>query len=202
MRIILASKSPRRKEILKQLGIKFEIIVSDADENTDITDPFCLVRELSLKKGRAVQNTLRSESTETGDTLIIASDTIVYCEGEILGKPANRADAERMLKAMSGRAHTVYTGIAAIYGGKEAADVSKTEVYFAKLSEEEIENYLNNSEYADKAGAYAVQGTASLFIDGIKGDYFTVVGLPVRKLSELLCREFGIKLFSLCSVQD
>ncbi len=200
MKIILASKSPRRREILSQLGLKFEIIVSDTDESTDIKDPSRLVRELALKKGRAVRDLLALKGGDLSDTLIISSDTVVYCGGEILGKPVDRADAKRMLKSMSGRAHTVYTGIAAIYAGREAADVSETEVNFARMSEGEIEGYLKTAEYADKAGAYAVQGGASLFIEGIKGDYFTVVGMPVRKLSELLAKGFGISLPALCGL--
>jgi septum formation protein len=198
MRIILASKSPRRKEILSRFGLKFEVIASDADESVNIKDPSALVRELSLRKGRAVLDMLKNAGADISDTLIISSDTVVCCGGEIFGKPADRAEAKKMLLSMSGRAHKVYTGIAAIYGGREAHDVSETEVSFARMSDGDIEWYLNAADYADKAGAYAVQGAAALFIEEIKGDYFTVVGLPVRKLSELLRDKFGINLPSLC----
>ncbi len=199
MNIILASQSPRRKEILLSLGIEFDVVLPDADESADIKSPAALVLELSKRKVRAARSALAREGADISDTLIIASDTVVLCGGEILGKPKDRADARAMLASMSGKSHTVLSGIAVIWGDREAADLSETEVRFAKMSEREIEWYLDTGEYADKAGAYGVQGAAALFIEGIVGDYFTVVGLPVRKLSELLLREFGI---SLCDISD
>ncbi len=200
MKIILASQSPRRKEILRSLGVEFDIVLPDADESTDIKSPAALVLELSRRKSRAALSALEREGADVGDTLIIASDTVVLCGREILGKPKDRADAREMLSSLSGKSHTVLSGIAAIWGGREAADLSATEVRFAKMSEREIEWYLDTGEYADKAGAYGVQGAAALFIEGIAGDYFTVVGLPVRKLSELLLREFDISLYDICDM--
>lgn len=190
MKIILASASPRRREILMSLGLDFEVVVSGADETTDITDPAELVRSLSRLKAREVWQRLG----QPRDSLIIASDTVVYCGGEIIGKPRDRADAARMLRTLSGRTHIVYSGIAVIFNGREASDVSSTRVTFAPISEEELGHYLDHAAYADKAGAYAVQGEAACFIEGIEGDYFTVVGLPVRKLYTLLKNEFGILL--------
>lgn len=199
MRIILASKSPRRREILEMLGLKFEIIVSEVDESSDITDPTALVRELAARKGRAVLDSLMATGEDISDTLIISSDTLVFCGDEILGKPIDRADGERMLRLMSGREHTVASGIAAIYGGVCAVDSDATQVRFSQMSDDEIAFYLNTNEYADKAGAYAVQGIAALYIDGIDGDYFNVVGLPLRRLKLLLRDAFGIGLESLAA---
>lgn len=189
MRVILASKSPRRREILSMLGVKFDIVSADADEHSDITDPAQLVRELSLRKGRAVRELLKAEGTWDEETLIIASDTVVAANGEILGKPQGNDDAARMLRLLSGSAHHVVSGVALLFGEREIADAEKTAVRFAAMSEKDIEWYVKSGEPADKAGAYAVQGLASLFIEGLDGDYFNVVGLPVHRL-ELLLQEF------------
>lgn len=189
MRVILASKSPRRREILSMLGVKFEVLSADADEHSDITDPAQLVRELSLRKGRAVRELLKAEGTWDEETLIIASDTVVAANGEILGKPQGNADAARMLRLLSGSAHHVVSGVALLLGDREIADAEQTAVRFATMSEKDIEWYVKSGEPADKAGAYAVQGLASLFIEGLDGDYFNVVGLPVHRL-ELLLQEF------------
>ena len=190
IKVILASKSPRRKEILENLGVKFDIIVADADETSDIKDPEELVMTLAERKGRAVREKIR----DGGDTLIIASDTLVYADGEFLGKPRDRADAERMISMLSGNHHRVVSGIYLSYGEREARASASTKVFFDSLTDDEIEAYLNTSEPYDKAGAYAIQGRASAFISGIEGDYFNVVGLPVNTLYRLLRDEFGIKL--------
>ena len=189
MRIILASKSPRRREILSMLGVKFDVISADADESSAITDPASLVKELSLRKGRAVRELLKAEGAWDEETLIIASDTVVATDDEILGKPQGNADAARMLRLLSGSAHYVVSGVALLTGDQEIADAEKTAVRFATMSEKDIEWYVKSGEPADKAGAYAVQGLASLFIEGLDGDYFNVVGLPVHRL-ELLLQEF------------
>lgn len=194
MRIILASKSPRRRELLESLGIRFEVIVSNADESCTADDPAALVREISVRKAQAGVNLLSDSGEDVSDTLIIASDTVVFCGDEILGKPVDRADAARMMRLLSGRRHSVYSGISVIYGGRVAQDVSITDVGFGEIGEDELRWYLECADYSDKAGAYAVQGEAALFIDGIAGDYFTVVGLPLRRLYMLLRREFGICL--------
>lgn len=190
IKVILASKSPRRKEILENLGVKFDIIVADADETSDIKDPEELVMTLAERKGRAV----REKIGDGGEVLIIASDTLVYADGEFLGKPRDRADAERMIRKLSGNHHCVVSGIYLSYGEREARASASTKVFFDSLTDDEIKAYLDTSEPYDKAGAYAIQGKASAFISGIEGDYFNVVGLPVNTLYKLLRDEFGIKL--------
>ncbi len=189
MRVILASKSPRRREILSMLGVKFEILSADADESSSITDPATLVKELALRKGRAVRELLRAKGAFDGDTLIIASDTVVAAENEVLGKPRDDADAARMLRLLSGTEHRVVSGVALLSGAREIAAAEETAVCFAEMTDAQIEWYVKSGEPADKAGAYAVQGLASLYIKGLRGDYFNVVGLPVHRL-ETLVNEF------------
>lgn len=192
MKIILASKSPRRREILENLGVKFEIIVSEADEESDEKDPARLVRELSLRKGRAVAERIINEKLYLNeDVYVISSDTVVAtAEGEILGKPQSLDDAKRMLRLLEGKSHFVHSGIGIIKlekNGKisEAADKESTRVEFLPMSEGEIEFYVAHEKVLDKAGAYAIQGIASAWIKKIDGDYFNVVGLPT-------CRMFGL----------
>ncbi|MBR7111719.1 MAG: septum formation protein Maf [Clostridia bacterium] len=197
MRIVLASKSPRRREILTMLGVKFDIVTADTDEHSTITDPAALVEELALRKGRAVRELLQARGEWNNDTLIIASDTVVAAGCEILGKPEDEADAARMLRALQGSAHHVISGIALIKGEKEIADHDKTAVHFSPMTEEEILWYATSGEPLDKAGAYAVQGLASLFIKGLSGDYFNVVGLPVYRLNQLTKQFVGKSLTEL-----
>ena len=194
MNYILASASPRRKEILENLGLVFEVITSDADEQSDLCDPEELTMELARRKGQAVADTLAQRGVLTDETVIISADTVVFCDGQVLGKPRDKADAERMIRMLSGKAHTVTSGVALICGGKTVSAASTTEVTFDALSDEFIEAYISSDEPYDKAGAYAIQGYASLWINGIEGDYFNVVGLPVKKLSDTLKKEFDIKL--------
>lgn len=191
MKIILASKSPRRREILQNLGIEFEIITADADESSDITDPDLLVTTLAERKGRAVLQTLGGD---VADCMIIACDTLVYANGEFLGKPRDRDDARRMLSMLSGAEHFVVSGIYVCAGNKEAVAAARTTVAFDKMSERDVEWYLDSGEPFDKAGAYAIQGKASAYIRGIEGDYFNVVGLPVNLLCNTLKNEFGIDI--------
>lgn len=194
MRIILASKSPRRKEILENLGLNFEVIVADADENCDIKDPCALVEEIASRKGRAVVDGL---SSGCDDTLVIACDTLVYAEGEFLGKPRDREDAVRMMKLLSGKEHSVISGVYLWYSGKEATCFAETKVSFDGIADGVIESYVDTPEPYDKAGAYAIQSTASIFISGIKGDYFNVVGLPVNALCNTLKEKFEIDIFEI-----
>ncbi len=194
MRVILASKSPRRKEILENLGVNFEIIVADADESSDITDPKALVTELATRKGRAVAQMLAGEAN---DCLIIACDTLVFADGEFLGKPRDRADAHRMLSMLSGGEHFVISGIYAAHNGTEVSDAAFTKVIFDSMTEQDIEKYLDSGEPYDKAGAYAIQGLASAYIHGIEGDYFNVVGLPVNLLCNTVKRELNIDITSI-----
>lgn len=182
MKIILASASPRRKEILKNLGLDFEIISSDCDENIPVCSPKKLVCELSKIKARSVYNDYSGDKT---DTLFIAADTIVCIKNKILGKPKDESDAAKMLGLLSGNKHSVITGVTLIYNEKTITDFEKTDVLFAKLTKAQIDDYIKSGEPNDKAGGYAVQGLASKYIKKINGDYFNVVGLPTRKLYEM-----------------
>lgn len=195
MKFILASKSPRRREILSSLGLKFDIITSEADESSPEKNPEKLVMTLAQRKGEAVVEKLKSEGRDISDTLIIACDTLVHFDGNILGKPRDRADAKNMLSMLSGKSHFVSSGLYLYCNGKTAVDVKSTKVWFANLCDEEIERYLDTDEPYDKAGSYAIQGKASVFIEGFEGCYFNVVGLPVRKLYEMARKHFDITLF-------
>jgi septum formation protein len=188
-KIVLASASPRRKEILGSLGVDFTVCVSDADENSDISDPEALVRFLSLKKA---ENVIKKHP----DAIVIGADTVVYLEGEgIMGKPKNAADAHRMISALSGRVNEVYTGVTVADADNTETFAVKTLVSFKKLTEDEIREYVAKEECLDKAGAYAIQGMACVFIDRIEGDYFNVVGLPVSPLYDILKKK-GVKFWA------
>ena len=182
MKFILASKSPRRREILEMLGIDFEVITSDADESSNITDPCRLVEELSLRKGLAVRDALIAAGRDLSDTVIISSDTVVAIDGEILGKPHDEEDARRMLRLYSGRSHEVVSGICLIGEDRQAVSHEVTTVTFDEMDEEAVCSYVRAAQPYDKAGAYAIQGLASAYITGIEGDYFNVVGLPVHRM--------------------
>ena len=200
MKIILASKSPRRKEILQNLGVEFEIIVSEANEDSDERDPARLVKELALRKGRAVADHVINEiSFGKEDIYIISSDTVVAtADGEILGKPQDIYDARRMLGLLEGKIHFVHSGIAIIKLSDdkiitEAADTESTAVEFLPMTEGEIDFYVTHENVLDKAGAYAIQGIASAWIKRIDGDYFNVVGLPTCRTFRLFKEAFGIE---------
>jgi septum formation protein len=195
MNLILASKSPRRKEILENLGVKFDIITCETDEHTNERDGRKYVEEIAFRKGDAVRALLESEGKLKENDIILSSDTVVVsADGEIMGKPRDRADAKRMILAFSGKPHFVISGIALITKNKTVVCSESTTVFFDTVEESDIERYLDSDEAYDKAGAYAIQGYASLWINGIEGDYFNVVGLPVKKLSDTLKKEFNIKL--------
>lgn len=181
MKIILASKSPRRKEILTDLGIQFEIHTADTDETCSDTCPQRLVQILAERKGEEIYKQLK-----ISDALIISADTVVSCNGKILGKPKSADDAKAMLRLLSGKKHTVTSGLSLKYNGKTVTGCDNTDVYFAELSDEFIEKYVASGVPMDKAGAYAVQGIASMWIERLDGCYFNVVGLPVRLLCRLL----------------
>ena len=191
MNFILASKSPRRREILENLGVRFEVVTAETDESSSLTDPCALVEELSMRKGLAVHDLLVGQGRDLSDTVIISSDTVVAVDGEILGKPRDRADAERMLRMLSGREHEVISGISLIGNGKTGVSHDVTRVSFAPLTDENLAFYLQSAEPYDKAGAYAIQGLASMWIEGIHGCYFNVVGLPVHKMCKLYEEKFG-----------
>ena len=197
MRVVLASKSPRRKEILSTLGVRFEIISADADESSGTRNPEELVRELALRKGRATRELLRAKGKWDDDTLIIASDTVVALGEQILGKPQDDADAARMLSLLQDSTHHVISGVALLQGERELGGFDTTAVHFGAMTPAEIEWYVKSGEPRDKAGAYAVQGLASMWIKGLEGDYFNVVGLPVYRLGELLTGFTGKSLAEL-----
>ena len=187
-RLLLASASPRRKEILENLGFEFEILPSDVDESeVPWSDPVESVKLLAEIKAIDAQKT-RPRKT------IIAADTIVLCEDRVMGKPASPEDAAEMLGTLSGRMHEVVTGIALIkLPNTRIIEAESTKVFFRKLSPGEISRYISTREPFDKAGAYAIQGYASAFIDRIEGDYFNVVGLPVARLFSMLRKLEGMK---------
>ena len=189
-RIILASASPRRREILTFMGAKFTVICADADESSNITDPAALTVELARRKGRAVYSLLE-ERGEADGAIVISADTVVAVDGEILGKPCDRADAERMLKKLSGKRHSVITGVAVTVDGKTYTDKSETFVFVDDITEEGIQRYIDSGDPFDKAGSYGIQGAFSRWIRGIEGCYFGVVGLPVNCLARLFERATG-----------
>ena len=185
MKYILASASPRRKEILENLGLNFSVITSDADEQSEISDPEELTMELAKRKGQAVAEHLASIGKLDDQTIIISADTVVCCDKEILGKPHDKADAEKMIRMLSGKTHTVTSGVALTYKGNTVCDSSITKVFFDELDEDFINDYINSDEPYDKAGSYAIQGKAAPVISKIDGCYFNVVGLPVNCLCKL-----------------
>ena len=175
-RIILASKSPRRRELMELLKLPFEVIVSDIDEHIDYEND--LVKEiesLSYQKAYAVYK-------DNEDALVIGSDTIVKIGNDALGKPRSIEHARQMLRELSGRTHEVVTGVTIIKDGQVETFSSVAEVTFYPLSDEEIDEYLSTNEPMDKAGSYAIQGDAAKFIRCINGDYYTIVGLPIAEL--------------------
>ncbi len=192
-KIILASASPRRRELLESLGMEFEVMTSDADESSidKSLPPDLYVRELAVLKAAAAAKMVRAEKR---GAVIIAADTIVSLDGEIMGKPADGEDAYRMLKLLSGNTHEVYTGVCVMDSdtGDASGKSVRTRVRFKPLTDEKIRAYIVTGEPFDKAGAYGIQGMGKLLIDGIEGDYFNVVGLPVAALSDILERDFGI----------
>lgn len=193
--LILASQSPRRREILENLGVKFEVVVADTDESSKERDPRKLVEELSLRKAMAVKAKLTNEGRDLSETVILASDTVVAVDGEILGKPHDTEDAKRMLRMLSGRRHEVISGLALVCKETVGTAHEVTEVEFDEMDGETIDYYVRVARPYDKAGAYAIQGLASAWIAGIHGDYFNVVGLPVHRLNCLYRSLFGEKIF-------
>ncbi|MBE6689419.1 MAG: septum formation protein Maf [Ruminococcaceae bacterium] len=194
MNIFLASKSKRRQKILQNLGISFKTAPSDADEkNVPDLPPDEYVSGLAVRKLRAA----REQKNYNDDDLIICADTVVSYDGLIMGKPENEDDAFTMLTMLSGNWHEVYTGVAIAYDNKIAVDYEVTRVKFRELSSHEIEKYIASGEPMDKAGAYGIQDTASIFVERTEGDFFNIVGLPVCKLGMMLKEEFNIELFDL-----
>ena len=183
MEIVLASASPRRRQLLEQVGLRFTVRPADIDETMNpAADPAEEVGRLSARKAAAV--------TAEPDTLVIAADTIVCMENRILGKPANEAQALKMLRSLSGRTHEVLTGVTVAGGGRTLTHVERTRVRFRPCRDEELRAYIATGEPMDKAGAYGIQGLAALFVEAIEGDYYNVVGLPLCALNGML-EQFG-----------
>ena len=183
-RLVLASASPRRAYLFELVGFDFEVLVSDLDEhNEEYTMPEVHVLELSQKKAWKVAETIK-------DGLIVGADTIVVIDNQILGKPAGVDEAAQMLRRLSGRTHTVYTGFTIIEkpGGKIASDYDRTEVRFRHLSQQEIAEYVKTRNSLDKAGAYGIQDQGALFVSGVNGCFYNVMGFPVTKFYETLRR--------------
>ena len=187
MDIILASGSPRRRELLEMLGLSFEVLPARGEElpHPELS-PGELVAALSAAKAEEVA-ALRPQA------LVIAADTVVSVDGRVLGKPKSAGEAGDMLRSLSGRSHRVYTGVSIIKDGRLYSETECTEVRFRPLSEEEIKAYVATGEPMDKAGAYGIQGYASLFAEGIDGDFFNVMGLPLCRLGIML-NKLGVRL--------
>ena len=215
-KIILASASPRRRELLTQIGLPFEVVVSEAEEKITSTEPARVVEELSAQKAEAVWEKLNFDITEpvrndagepenrsgettgsrresgtvTKDEIVLGADTVVACDGKILGKPKDTEDAARMLTMLQGRAHEVYTGVTILYGenGEKTALTfhEKTTVHFCPMTEAQIREYVAAGDPMDKAGSYGIQGFCARYIRGIEGDYNNVVGLPAGRVYQEL----------------
>ena len=173
--IILASASPRRKEILELADLKFDVMPSDVQEITTKTAPNEVVMELASIKAKDIYKKSEKQS------MIVGADTVVAYQGQILGKPTDEADAKRMLTMLSGQTHEVYTGVCIIEDGKTKTFYEETKVTFYEISDEQIDHYIKTGEPMDKAGSYGIQGKAAVFIKGIEGDYYNVVGFPIAR---------------------
>ena len=187
MRYILASGSPRRKEILTRMGLAYEVLVSEVSEEHEDMPPEQIVLELSRRKAEAVAAILQNHQTEE-DTCVIAADTLVAIDGEVLGKPADRRESYQMIRRISGREHQVYTGVALIKlpEGKVDSFYEGTDVYVKPLTEDEIRVYVDTGEGDDKAGAYAIQGGFAPYVTHTQGPLDNVIGFPYAAIKEIL----------------
>lgn len=202
VRVVLASGSPRRRELLMQVGLEPVIVLSHVEEVIKSQEPAQVVRELSLQKavdvaGRIENGYFDEERREEHleNAVVIGADTVVTVDGRILGKPGTRAEAEAMIRLLQNREHQVYTGVAMIFGdtGEKVVFAEKTNVFVYPMSEEQIHRYVDTGESMDKAGAYGIQGTFAAYIRGIEGDYNNVVGLPIGQVcQELMARGFKV----------
>lgn len=193
MNIILASASPRRKEILQNINVKFDIVKSEIEEIMLENElPSQVVMRLAFEKCIDVASRYK-------DSLVIGADTVVVLNEKILGKPKDIIDAKQMIEQLSGKTHQVITGISLIHlnSNKKIIDYVISNVKFKNLSQDDITNYINTKESLDKAGAYGIQGYGSLLVEKIQGDYFNIVGIPVSKLNDLAKAHFGINFLSL-----
>ena len=187
MKIVLASASPRRREILSMVVKDFDVRISNAEETYEKDTPLDQIpRILAEKKAEGVPM--------SDDEFIIGCDTVVICDGELMGKPKNREDAVRMLGAFSGAEHLVVSGICVRTGDKIYSESVTSKVYMRKLSQKEIEKYIDADEPYDKAGAYGIQEMAGAFVSSIEGDFYNIVGLPLCRLTQIFKEEFGVEL--------
>lgn len=193
--LILASASPRRRELLQQIGLEFEVLTSDAPEITSAVEPKDIVMDLSRQKALAVQKLLEKENGPSSRKTIslsgkypvlLGADTIVFSGSRVLGKPADQAEAFSMLEQLSGRTHQVYTGVTLLCGRKSRSFYECTQVECYPMTPEEIHSYIQTGDSMDKAGAYGIQGPFAAFVKGIRGDYNNVVGLPVSRVYQEL----------------
>ncbi len=195
MNFVLASASPRRRELMSMISKDFTVTVPETDESviSDDTPPHIYVQELALLKAAAAARFHLKQK----DTVIIAADTIVVADGRILGKPADERDAKYTLLMLSGKTHSVYTGycIMRMSDALTVCNCVKTDVTFRELSEGRIDEYIKTGEPMDKAGAYGIQGKGAFLVSGINGDYFNVVGFPVSDIAKTLEDEFEIQIF-------
>lgn len=191
MKIVLASQSPRRKELLGRMGLEFVTQASKIDESVfDGLEARELVATLSREKAQWIARQL------DGETLVIGADTVVVRDGAALGKPKDAEDAVAMLLSLSGRDHQVCTGVTVCRGDRVLTQVEETQVTFRELTEAEVRQYVSTGEPMDKAGAYGIQGLGGLLVEGIRGDYSNVVGLPVCRLGQML-KDFGVDCLAL-----
>ena len=180
VRVVLASGSPRRRELLNMIGVRHEVMPADIDERyLPGEDPLAHAERLAREKAAAV-------APRAGNSLIIAADTIVVIDGEVLGKPCDRGEAAEMLRRLAGRSHTVHTAVAIRYGGSEASAVESPSVTFRPLDAEVIEAYIATGEPMDKAGSYGIQGFGATLVSRVEGDYFAVMGLPLNRTMQLI----------------
>lgn len=202
-RIILASASPRRREVLEKFGLKFDVIPSDADENISKDMP-CgdYVTALAKIKGESVRDALAAKGEDVSDALIISCDTVVYYDKMIIGKPGSDLDATVTLGMLSDSWHSVYSGLCLIFGDTEMCDFARTDVKFAEISERDIERYVASGEPRGKAGSYAIQGEAAAFVEKIEGDYYNVVGFPLALFCRMLKYDLGTSVFDLGEIND
>jgi len=190
MSLILASQSPRRRELLGLTGLDFTIRVADIDETMDLSKaPYDEVARVSRLKALAV--------ARKPEDVVVAADTIVVCDHQVLGKPRNEADAFRMLRLLSGRDHQVMTGMTVLRGDEVITCTEVTDIHFRDLSDGEIRAYIAAGDPMDKAGSYGVQGGAALFVTRLEGDFYNVMGLPVCRLA-LILRQFGLPVMGEC----
>ena len=196
MQIILASQSPRRRELLERMGIShFDIIPAKGEERSDPNlTPAQLVEELSRQKAAEI-------AADHPDALIIAADTVVAVDGTVLGKPHDRDDSVRMLQTLSGREHTVYSGLTVCWQGRSVTQHEATAVRFRPLTQDDIHHYVSTGEPMDKAGSYGIQGYGCTLVEGISGDYYNVVGLPVCRLSQILSG-FGVDPLAMAATKE